>query len=75
MKKVKVHSPGTVANLVCGFDILGLALCEPYDIMEITLLDEPKVIIHNRDNYNLPTEAEKNVAGGVIVYHGKIEFR
>jgi homoserine kinase len=67
MKKVKVHSPGTVANLVCGFDILGLALGDPYDIMEITLLDEPKVIIHNRDNYNLPTEAEKNVAGVVLL--------
>lgn len=67
MKKVKIKSPGTVANLVCGFDILGLALNEPSDIMEVSLLDEPKVIIHNRDNYNLPTEAEKNVAGVVLL--------
>ena len=67
MKKVIVKSPGTVANLVCGFDILGLALHEPYDIMELTLLDEPKVIIHNRDEYNLPTEPEKNVAGVVLL--------
>src|SRR5688500_9361928 len=62
-----VHCPATVANLVCGFDILGLALNEPYDIMEVKLLDEPKVIIHNRDNFNLPTEAEKNVAGVVFL--------
>lgn len=67
MKKVVVKSPGTVANLVCGFDILGLALNEPSDIMELTLLDEPKVIIHNRDSYNLPTEPEKNVAGVVLL--------
>jgi homoserine kinase len=67
LKKVIVKSPGTVANLVCGFDILGLALHEPYDIMELTLLDEPKVIIHNRDEYNLPTEPEKNVAGVVLL--------
>ena len=67
MKKIKIKCPGTVANLVCGFDILGMALNEPNDIMEITLLDEPKVIIHNRDNYNLPTEAEKNVAGVVFL--------
>ncbi|MEI2737223.1 MAG: homoserine kinase [Chitinophagaceae bacterium] len=67
MKKVIVHSPGTVANLVCGFDILGLALNEPYDVMELTLLNEPKVIIHNRDKFNLPTEAEKNVAGVVLL--------
>lgn len=67
MKKVTIKSPGTVANLVCGFDILGLALHEPNDIMEVTLLDEPKVIIHNRDEYNLPTQPEKNVAGVVLL--------
>lgn len=64
---VIVHSPGTIANLVCGFDILGLALAKPYDIMELTLLDEPKVVIHNKDDFNLPTEAEKNVAGVVLL--------
>lgn len=67
MKKVTVHSPGTVANLVCGFDILGLALSEPYDIMKVTLINEPTVIIHNKDKYDLPTEAEKNVAGVVLL--------
>jgi len=67
MKKVTIKSPGTVANLVCGFDILGMALGEPYDIMELTLLDEPTIIIHNKDNFNLPTEPEKNVAGVVLL--------
>ncbi|MDQ3682748.1 MAG: homoserine kinase [Bacteroidota bacterium] len=67
MKKVKVYSPATVANLVCGFNILGMALSHPYDVMEVTMLSEPKVIIHNKDNFNLPTEAEKNVAGVVLL--------
>ncbi|MGN6291948.1 MAG: homoserine kinase [Chitinophagaceae bacterium] len=67
MRKIKVYAPGTVANLVCGFDILGLALNEPCDIMEVTLLDEPKVIIHNRDEFGLPTDPEKNVAGVVFL--------
>lgn len=67
MKNVSVHSPGTVANLVCGFDILGLALNEPYDIMDVKLIDEPTVIIRNKDDFNLPTEAEKNVAGVVLL--------
>lgn len=67
MKKITVHSPGSVANLVCGFDILGMALCEPYDVMELCLLDEPKVIIRNRDKFDLPVEAEKNVAGVVLL--------
>lgn len=67
MKKIKIKCPGTVANLVCGFDILGMALNEPYDVMEVTLLDEPKVIIHNRDSFSLPTDPEKNVAGVVFL--------
>jgi homoserine kinase len=44
-----------------------MALSEPYDVMKLTLLDEPKVIIHNKDNFNLPTDAEKNVAGVVLL--------
>lgn len=67
LSKVKLKSPGTVANLVCGFDILGLALSEPYDIMEFEWIDEPGVVIVNKDHYNLPTEPEKNVAGVVLL--------
>ncbi len=67
MRTVKIYAPGTVANLVCGFDILGLALNEPCDVMEVTLLNEPKVIIHNRDKFGLPTDPEKNVAGVVFL--------
>lgn len=67
MENVKVHCPATVANLVCGFDILGLALNEPYDVMEVRRLDTPEVIIRNRDDFNLPTAPEKNVAGVVFL--------
>jgi homoserine kinase len=66
-RKCVVKAPGTVANLVCGFDILGLALNEPFDIMEFELTDNPGVTIQNRDNFNLPTEPEKNVAGVVLL--------
>lgn len=66
-KSLTVHAPGTVANLVCGFDVLGLALNEPYDVMTIRLIKEPKVIIHNVDSYNLPTEPERNVAGVALI--------
>ncbi len=62
-----VSSPGTIANLVCGFDVLGLALEEPCDIMHMRLIDEPVVRISNIDNYNLPTEPEKNVVGVVLL--------
>lgn len=62
-----VHSPGTVANLVCGFDVLGLALNDPYDIMTVKLIEEPVVIIHNVDHYGLPTDPLKNVAGVALM--------
>lgn len=67
MKKVRVHSPATVANLVCGFDILGMALSAPYDIMDLALTEQPGIIIHNEDEFGLPTNPEENVAGVVLL--------
>ncbi|MBX3242724.1 MAG: homoserine kinase [Chitinophagaceae bacterium] len=66
-RQCTVHAPGTVANLVCGFDVLGLALNDPYDVMTVKLIKEPTVVIHNRDNYGLPTAPEKNVAGVALL--------
>lgn len=63
MKKIKVAVPATVANLVCGFDILGMALNDPNDIMEVELLGEPIINIKHTDDYGLPEDADKNVAG------------
>jgi homoserine kinase len=60
---VKVFAPATIANLVCGFDVLGLALNDPCDKMQITLSDVPGIRIHHNDGYNLPTIPEQNVAG------------
>lgn len=63
MQKVKVRIPATVANLVCGFDILGMAINEPFDEMEVTLSDEPGIRIRHLDDFGLPEEPGKNVAG------------
>ena len=67
MKKVTIHSPATVANLVCGFDILGLALNDPSDVMQLSLIDEPTLVIRNADEYGLPTDPYKNVAGVALL--------
>jgi homoserine kinase len=64
---VKVHAPGTVANLVCGYDILGLCLNDPNDLMEVKLLDEKKVIIHSADGYPLPLDPAQNTAGAPLI--------
>lgn len=66
-KSCTVYAPGTVANLVCGFDILGLCLTEPADKMEVRLLNEKKIIIHSADGYPLPEHPEENTAGAPII--------
>ena len=63
MKSITIKSPASVANLVCGFDIIGLALKEPYDIMHLEFKDDPGLTIEHIDHYGLPVEVEKNVAG------------
>ena len=66
MKEIKVFAPATIANLVCGFDILGMALQAPYDEMTLSLCDEPGIQIQHTDEYDLPETPEKNVAGASL---------
>lgn len=63
MKQITVLAPATVANVVCGFDCLGFALGAPFDEMTLRLTDEKAIRIINHDEFDLPTEPEKNVAG------------
>jgi homoserine kinase len=67
MKEIKVHAPATVSNVVCGFDCLGFAINEPFDEMTVRLTDEKKVSIRHLDEYNLPTDAQANVAGAALL--------
>jgi hypothetical protein len=41
-KSIKILSPASVANLVCGFDVLGMSLSEPADEMIMSLNHEPE---------------------------------
>jgi homoserine kinase len=67
MNSISIKSPATIANLVCGFDILGLALEEPYDIMTLETKDSPGLEIIHLDNHDLPTVPEHNVAGAALL--------
>src|SRR5450631_802602 len=67
MKEVTIHAPATVANMVCGFDVLGLCLDEPYDIMRVRLLDKREVIMRTTDNFPLPTDPAMNTAGAPLL--------
>ena len=63
MNEVKVLAPATVSNVVCGFDCLGFALEGPCDEMTIRKIGERVVRIINHDDYGLPTDPIRNVAG------------
>lgn len=67
MKKITVKAPATVANLVCGFDVLGMCLEAPFDVMELKIIDKPGVAFTGENKYNLPTAAEKNTAGKALL--------
>jgi homoserine kinase len=65
--RIRIGAPATIANLVCGFDILGLALEEPMDVMELERTDTPGLEIRHTDGYDLPLAPEQNVAGAALL--------
>ncbi len=84
MKKVKVFAPASVANVSCGFDILGFAVDGLGDSIEAEFNDNGKVemLSINGHAHNLPLESEKNVCTVVakamldnLGYQGGISFR
>ena len=67
MKKIKVFAPASIANLGCGFDIMGLALDEVGDVLEMTLDETSEGIeIINDTDVPLPADPEDNVVTPVI---------
>ena len=63
MKSIRIFCPATIANLSCGFDVLGLCLDTVGDEMIIHKSAEPGVRITKIEGANLPTNPEANVAG------------
>lgn len=62
MKAVTAFAPATVANVSCGFDILGFAIGDMGDRVKVSLSDQPglRVVSITGDGGRLPLEAEKN---------------
>lgn len=63
MNEIKVFAPATIANLNCGFDLLGLCLDGIGDEMIFRKSPEKGLRITKITGANLPLEVEKNVAG------------
>lgn len=68
MKQATAFAPATVANVSCGFDILGFAIDELGDKVSVKLVDNPgvKVVEIQGDGGKLPYEADKNTCSVAV---------
>jgi homoserine kinase len=63
MEQIKIFCPATIANISCGFDVLGVALDSVGDEMVIRKVLEKGIRITKLVGQDLPLQIEKNVAG------------
>lgn len=63
MNEIKIFCPATIANLNCGFDVMGLCLEGIGDEMIFRKVPEKGIRITKITGADLPLEAKKNVAG------------
>ena len=65
-KTIKVFAPASIANMGCGFDIMGMALDEVGDILQISAQEGEGITIENQSGVPLPDDIEMNVITPVI---------
>ena len=72
MEQIKLFCPATIANLSCGFDVLGTCLDTVGDEMIVRKSNQKGVRITKIIGADLPLETEKNVAGvaALALLHG-----
>ncbi|MCS6808802.1 MAG: homoserine kinase [Bacteroidota bacterium] len=72
-QEATAFAPATVANVACGFDVLGFALESPGDEVTVHVTRKPgvQIIAVESDNglptSHLPLHPHKNTAGGAIL--------
>lgn len=63
MDSIKVFAPASVANVSCGYDILGLALEGVGDEVVLTKRKDKNIVITHITGADLPYEVDKNIVG------------
>jgi homoserine kinase len=68
-QRLRVFAPATIANIGPGFDVLGLALSSPGDVLEVELANVPgvEIVEITGDGGRLTRDPMKNVAGRAAV--------
>ncbi|WKN32921.1 homoserine kinase [Porifericola rhodea] len=68
-KSIRVFAPATVANVACGFDIMGFAIEQPGDEVVMRLTDKRGVVEIEKiigDEGKLPLDPDKNTVSLVV---------
>lgn len=66
---IRVFAPATVANVACGFDIMGFAINDPGDEVVMRLTNHPGQVAIDKitgDEGKLPLDPDKNTVGVVV---------
>ncbi|AFC99758.1 homoserine kinase [Methanocella conradii HZ254] len=71
MDRIRVKASATSANLGAGFDVLGLALDEPYDVIEVEPADRLAIKVIGVGSESIPLDPERNTAGLVAKEMGR----
>jgi homoserine kinase len=68
MKSVRAFAPATVANVCCGFDILGFAIDDRGDEVEVRFSDSHgvRMVKITGDDGKLPMESNRNTCSVAI---------
>ena len=85
MESIKVFAPATVANVACGFDVMGFAMESIGDVLTVNRTSEPGLRITEIEGCDgLPTDPERNVTTVAVQalldaldskYKGGFEFK
>lgn len=69
MRSVKVFAPASVANVGCGYDVLGFAVHHPGDEVIMSLNDSGRVTLDHieGDGGRLPHDPAKNTVSAVVI--------
>ena len=64
IEEVRVYAPATVANVACGYDVLGFALHEPGDEVVVRHSNKPglRIVKISGDGGKLPKDPARNTA-------------
>ncbi len=67
LQEIEVFAPATIANISCGFDVMGCCLDSVGDVMLVKRTLKKGIVISKILGEELPMEPEKNVAGVAIM--------